>query len=249
MLPSILHIAEQYNLISDSRTYGEKESLFKCPFCKQDSLPENKKKFYLSLNTKDNVFKCWYCDESGGVLRFEALLSHKPYEVIRRKYFGERKENLHPAYKLTPDQLREIGWQSRKRDNFQGFLKNRDRVIEDWKEYERQELVKHYALFTLIAHFPIKNDRRDHYEWFVEVCQDSKVDQLSNKIVQQWNSPKKMEWAVEGNSIAEMAITISYETGDFEFDNLFLNVLFIQELLKYKEVKEQEHRGNPSISI
>lgn len=248
MLPSILHIADTFKLESDPKTYEKKESLFKCPFCEQDSLPANKNKYYLSLNTDDNVFKCWYCKKSGGVLQFEALLSNTPYENIREKYFGERKENLHPAYKLSPDQLKEIGWQDRKRHNFEDFQKQKDEVIKDWKLYEQEELMKHYALFTLIAHFPIENQRRDHYEWFIEICQQSKVDNLSKRIIHQWNAPKKEDWAIQGRNIARIAYSATFESGDFQFLNMFVNIIFVYECLKLAK-KEEEIKQNASISI
>lgn len=248
MLPSILNIADEFKLESDPKTYGKKESLFKCPFCLEDA--NKPKKYYLSLNTKDNVFKCWYCKESGGVLQFEAMLSNKPFEEIRKKYFGERKKNLHPAYTLTPDQLKQIGWQDKKRRNFKAFQEQKEEVIKDWKKYEREELTKHYALFTLIAHFPIQNERSKHYEWFKEVCQHSKVDNLAKAIVQQWNAPKKKEWAITGEKIAQIAYNIAYQTGDFEFLNLFLNVLFIHEMMKMQFSKPKRFRGNnTSISV
>ncbi|RKJ17308.1 hypothetical protein D7X33_46795, partial [Butyricicoccus sp. 1XD8-22] len=108
--------------------------------------------------------------------------------------------------------------------------------------------MKHYALFTLIAHFPIENKRRDYYEWFVEICQQSKVENLNKIIIQQWNTPnKKANWAVQGKEVARIAYTISYESGDFEFQNLFVTVLFAHGLMK--AMKKQEQRENTSISI
>lgn len=248
MLPSIMHVAERFHLESDPNTYGKKESRFKCPFCEQDSLPENQDKYYLSLNIEDNLFKCWFCDKSGGVLQFESLLSQKPYEEIREKYFGKRKRDLHPAYRLSPDQLKQIGWQSKKRDDFKGFSKQKEQVIEDWKEYKLEELARYYALFNLITHFPIKEKRKKHYEWFKKICQNSKVNNLSKKIIQQWNSPKKEDWANEGQEIARISYLIAYEYADFEFHNLFSNILFIQELRKIKKIKE-ENGGKTSVSI
>lgn len=248
MLPSILNIADEHQLESDAKTYGKKESYFKCPFCEQDSLPKNKDKYYLSLNTEDNVFKCWFCLESGGVLQFEALLTGRPYEDVRQKYFGERRKNTHPAYKLSPDQLRAIGWQDKKRHSFEAFQKSREDVLRDWKIYEQEELTKHYALFTLIAHFPIEKERRKHYEWFMEICQQSKVENLNNRIVQQWNSKKKEKWANQGKDIARIAYISTFESGDFEFQNIFVNILFVCELLKLK-CKQAEKGNAQTVSI
>lgn len=237
MLPSILNVAENYNLESDPKSYGKKESLFKCPFCKEDSNKE--KKFYLSLNTEKNVFKCWYCKESGGVLHFEALLSGLPFEEVREKYFGKRKKNLHPAYRLSPDQLRKIGWQQKKRDNFQFFVNKKDEVLKDWVLYVYEELTTYYALFTLIAYFPIKEQRKELYKWFVQLCSESKVDDLNQRIVRQWNSDNKKQWAEKGLYLARIAYKVAKKTGDFRFENLFVNVLFAKELMKINKLAKK----------
>ena len=240
MLPSILDIAQQYGLISDPKSYGKKESLFKCPFCKQDSLPENKNKYYLSLNTEINVFKCWYCKESGGVLQFESILSNRPYEEIREKYFGKRRDNIHPAYKLTPKQLEEIGWREKKRQNVRDFQENRDQVIKKWKEYEYEQLVKYYALFTLITHFPIQEHKARYFNWFLEISKESKVNNLAKKVMQQANSQNKTDWAIEGREVALLSYQIAHEYGDFNYLNMFTNVLMIYELKKYKNQSYKE---------
>lgn len=248
MLPSILEVAERFGLESDPKTYGKKESLFKCPFCREDA--NKPKKYYLSLNTEENVFKCWYCLESGGVLYFEALLSNQPYEEVRKKYLGERR-NVHPALKLSPSQLRKIGWLEVKRKNFEQFQKSKDQVIRDWKIYEYEELVKHYALFVLIANYPLESERKKHYQWFVGTCQRSVVDDLNKKIVQQWNqwnSSEKTQWAIEGEKIAKIALDTSIKSGDFNYLNLFLNVLFTIEILKLRKQQKEEKKISISAS-
>src|SRR5690625_702968 len=110
MLPSIGSVAEKYQVDVNPNTYGRKELMCRCPFC-------NSKKHHLSLNTEKNVFKCWRCKKSGGVIQFESLLSNEPFQEIREKYFGKKKKTLHPAYNLSPDQLREIGWYDKRREN------------------------------------------------------------------------------------------------------------------------------------
>jgi len=241
VLPSILNVAEDYSLQIDSKTYGKKETYCKCPFCNQDS---NSDKHYLSLNTSSNVFKCWYCKKGGGVLQFEALLSNKPYQEIREKYFGVKK-NTHPAYSLSPEQLKEIGWQSKKREDFESFKKSQDEVIRDWKIYEFEELMKHYALFSLIAKYPNEGKRVVYYSWFTELVKESKCDDLATRIIKQYKSEAKSRWAIRGEKLAEIAYDISIESGDFSFQNLFLNVLMSVEVKKI--IKET--RSQSSVSI
>ncbi|WP_280618032.1 hypothetical protein [Heyndrickxia oleronia] len=61
LLPSIINVARENNLIINERSLTKKEVLCKCPFCLMDA--SRPKKFYLSLNPKENIFKCWYwCD-------------------------------------------------------------------------------------------------------------------------------------------------------------------------------------------
>ena len=88
MLPEILRVAEEYGLTFNPRYHGKKETLCKCTFCEEDAKPGKGNKFYLSLNTQDQVYKCWYCGVSGGVLDFEAKLSGLPYNEVREKYFA-----------------------------------------------------------------------------------------------------------------------------------------------------------------
>lgn len=241
MLPSILNIAEDYSLQFDIKTHGKKETLCKCPFCHQDSKSD---KHYLSLNTKDNVFKCWYCKKSGGVLQFESLLSGEPYKEVRAKYFGAKK-NMHPAYSLSPDQLREIGWQNRKRQDFQSFKKKQDEVIRDWKIYEFEELMKHYALLALIAKYPNEGKRVVYYSWFTELVKKSKCENLATRVIKQYKSNNKKRWAIRGERLADIAYDISIESGDFSFQNLFLNVIMSIEVKKI--VKETRRLSSVSI--
>jgi len=67
MLPSISEVAIQHGLQMNDRTSKSVKDLrFKCPFCQADD--KRTDKYYLSLNTNDNVFPCWSCHEHGGVL-------------------------------------------------------------------------------------------------------------------------------------------------------------------------------------
>src|SRR5690625_2018645 len=161
MLPSIVKIAREYDIVINERTIEQKEIRVKCPFCGED-YPH---KFHLSLNIGKNVFKCWNCKENGGVLQFESLVSGKSYNEVRKKYFGSRKKKkaVHPAHRLSPEQLDAIGWRSVKREDFNSFNRSREEVLRDWERYKYEELVKYYAVFLLIAHFPDSNKKRSLY--------------------------------------------------------------------------------------
>lgn len=113
MLPSVLEIARQHGLQMNARcsSHSAKEVRFKCPFCEADVNKEGK--YYLSLNTADNLFKCWSCGEGGGVLKFIALLEGKSIEEVKAKLWGSERSprrNLHPAEKLTSQQLKAMGF-------------------------------------------------------------------------------------------------------------------------------------------
>lgn len=142
MLPSILEIAQQHGLQMNARCSSQnaKEIRFKCPFCEADA---NKKgKYYLSLNTSDNLFKCWACGESGGVLKFVAMLEDKSIEEVKRDLWGSRRSPrmLHPAEKLTPQQLRDMGFvgyslgKQKNRDP-EGYKRTLDWIWSEWQIY------------------------------------------------------------------------------------------------------------------
>lgn len=228
-LPSIINIAEKYKLEFDKKTYGRKETRTKCPFCHADS--NRPDKYYMSLNTKDNVFKCWYCEESGGVLKFEALISDKSHDEVRSKYFGERRKNVHPAYSLTPDQLRRIGWQDKKRDDFGQFVQSKEQVLKEWELFKYEELAKYHALFLLMANYH-KDKQKENYISFLEMVKSSEIDGLKEIIEDEYKNPSERNWAVSGREIAQLAHQLSVESGDIELTNIFINVIFAIELKK-----------------
>jgi len=152
MLPSVLEVARQHGLQMNAHcsSHREKEVRFKCPFCEADA--EKNGKYYLSLNTSKNLFKCWACGEAGGALKFIALLENKSVEEVKRDLWGSKRspqKPLHPAEKLRPDQLRAMG--------FVGFnwgkLKQGDQAY-----YQRtlnlvwQEWLAHVAILKKLAY-------------------------------------------------------------------------------------------------
>lgn len=154
ILPNVLEVASRNHLEADSKTLGKKEVRFKCPFCLADS--NRKGKYYLSLNQDKNVFKCWYCKESGGVLRFISLLEEKSeqdlIEEIRQKNGSSYKK--HPAERLTRHQLELIGypkidWVANRNFDYQLYKSYRERVWKDWKAYvARQKELAYKLLFV-----------------------------------------------------------------------------------------------------
>lgn len=231
MLPDILKIAEEYHLEIDERTRNQKEVLCKCVFCHSSS-----GKYHLSLNPEKKIFKCWKCKQSGGVLQFEALLSGKPFNEVREKYFGKRNcKSKHPAYELSPEQLKQIGWHSKKRDSFHSFVKKKEEVLRDWKAYQYEELVKYYAIFLLIANYPFKELQKKKYQWYLEEIKKSKVENIDKLIVSAYQEKQDTVWTRKGKKIARLAYKTCLETGDEKFINLFPNVLFAIELMKYQK--------------
>lgn len=157
MLPSVLETARQHGLQMNDRcsSRSAKELRLKCPFCEADANKEGE--YYLSLNTSDNVFKCWACGESGGVLKFIALLDHQSIEEVKRNLWGSKRSPqnpLHPAEKLRPEQLRAMGFVG---CNW-GKLKQGDQAYYQqtlnwvWKEWlARAAVLKKLAYIGLLA--------------------------------------------------------------------------------------------------
>ncbi|WP_067729852.1 hypothetical protein [Oceanobacillus damuensis] len=229
MLPSILDVAQLYDLQFNPRSFGKRETLCKCPFCKADSHPGKRKKYYLSLNTEDNVYKCWYCKESGGVIDFEVKLSGKAFSEVKQKYFKKRKKAVHLAYELDPYQLEIIGWKEYKRKSFKGFREKREEVLRDWKHFVRKELTLNYALFMCIAHLEGQpNRQRELLVWFIKICWDSPVPNMYERIQDEFLKPKSdsSEWAMEGTEIGRIAWKACIKTMDFELENLLIHVIY-----------------------
>ena len=152
LLPPILEVADKNGLKINERTRKRKEVACKCPYCYQD---QAKEKYYLSLNTDYNVFKCWRCKASGGVLKLMAYLEDcSEKELIQNiRKQGGYQYRKHPAEQLTSDQLRAIGYphvnwiESRKYDD-QLYKAFRAHVITKWRAYvEGKKMDAYRALF------------------------------------------------------------------------------------------------------
>lgn len=231
-LPSIINVAEDAGVELNPRTIGKKEVYAKCPFCLGDSTIKGKYK--LSLNQQYNVFKCWLCGEHGGVLEFESKLTGSTFDEVRAKYFGQKK-NYHPAEKLSPMQLKQIGWQSAKRSNPDSFKKKRDAVLHDWKAYEQSEMIKHFALLMVIAHLDDQEERQKELLTFLaQSCQRTGINFLFSRIFEEYvkDDSERSEWTKESIRIARVAWLTSRKSYDFDMVQVVMNVLFFNHLEK-----------------
>ena len=235
VLPNILNIAQEYGLKFQPKTYGKKESLCKCPFCKEDSQPGKEKKYYLSLNTNDQVYKCWYCKQSGGVLDFESKLSGKPFNEIKEKYFGRQRKSLHPAFRLNPYQLDQIGWKEFKRKSFKDFQQKREEVLMDWKEYVQKELTRNFACYICIANLKGQESRqRELLTWFIKKCWKSHVPNMFEIVQNEYlkQEHERSDWAEKGMEIGRIAWSTCIKIVDFDLEDLFVYIIFADYYLR-----------------
>lgn len=154
LLPNIIEVAERNGLIANPKTLKQKEVRYKCPFCNADANKSNK--FFLSINEEKNVFKCWYCKEAGGVLKFVSLLEGKSeqdlIEEIRLKSGSTYKK--HPAERLTKSQLKLIGylnvdWVKNREFDYQLYRSFREKVWTEWKNYTRERRQFAYQMLVV----------------------------------------------------------------------------------------------------
>lgn len=147
MLPNIVEVAYKYQLTVHTKSMKNEEVLCKCPFCLEDDKPGKKRRYYLSLNSKDQVFKCWFCGERGGVFRFIALLEGVPEEEVRSRY--RKRKVVHPAQRLTRRQLLLFSgfeklpdWEAMRKRDRSYYRRTLDHLWKQWNlflEAERRE--------------------------------------------------------------------------------------------------------------
>lgn len=202
MFPDILSVANEHNIVVNERTRNHKEVLCKCPFCFEDTKPAKKRRFYLSLNTQDQVFKCWFCGESGGVLRFISLLEGVSEEKVRARY--RKRKIAHRAERLTRHQLAFIGHNSK--TDF-AALKKRDRsywhrtmdwIWNDWQAFKESQLQRAYFYLLLGIRF-------HKYEQYIEeIRQIERVIEapLLEEVLNTYSSAKRPAWTERWHALA-----------------------------------------------
>lgn len=249
MLPKILDIAEKHGLIIDPRTYGKKETLAKCPFCHEDANKNGK--YYLSLNTHDQVYKCWFCKDKGGkggVLDFESKLTGIPYHEIRNKYFGKISKNIHPAERLSPSQLECIGWRPSPK-NKTAFKKQKDLVYKEWQRYENHLLSELFAEFIVIMFLENQSNRRKQLLLYLkERCEKTTIYSCYARLIEEYKkeSHYRLDWAIDGVKIARISWEICRQQHDFNLSKIILQIPFIHFL--YIKEKESQMKMNEKIA-
>lgn len=177
VLPNILDVAQKHSLQADPRTANQKEVRFKCPFCLADA--NRSKKYFLSLNERKNVYKCWACQASGGVLKLAAFLEGKREQDLieqLRKEKGFRYQK-HPAEKLTQSQLKYIGYEKvdwiKNRKHDPGLYRLfRDHVLRKWSAFVKAKQEAAYQQLyagLLTGNFQIAVERVKETEREIQV--------------------------------------------------------------------------------
>lgn len=147
ILPDIVEVAQSHHLDLASGSLNKREVLCKCPFCQEDQKPGKQRRYYLSLNPEKQTFKCWFCGEGGGVLRFVSLLTGTTEEQLLQQYRKRRLE--HPAEGLTHRQRLLLGqaygyvtdpdWNQMKKRDKAYYLRTLDRMWGDWQQFIEEQ--------------------------------------------------------------------------------------------------------------
>ncbi|QDX90917.1 hypothetical protein EEL30_00065 (plasmid) [Brevibacillus laterosporus] len=212
ILPSIVEIAQQNNLVFARRQYSKKELALKCPFCHADE--NNKDKHYLSINVSKNVFKCFFCGIKGGVLRFESLLTDTPEKEIHDKYrisSGHTKSNLHPVEQLTTHQLSQLGflnkpnWRNLKKRDYEYYLNTREWIWKEWVNYIHSKQYLAYQL--LIIGIAIGKYQK-------VIAQITKIENevqtpLVDRVLEIYSQEKRPKWTIQAEEFASEILNAS----------------------------------------
>lgn len=204
MLPEILDIAKKHNLTINQNTLNKKEVQCKCPFCGEDEMPGKQKRFYLSLNTDRQVFRCWFCGEKGGVFRFISLLEHKSENEILAEFRKNSGYRQHPAEKLTLSQLRLIGfdkkpnWGEMRKQNPVMYKNHLNWFWTEWNQFVNEERKLAYGtLFigTITGKYQQSVDRIKAREREIGAS-------LLNEALKVYSSKVRPKWAKDKERLA-----------------------------------------------
>ncbi|HET7658422.1 MAG TPA: hypothetical protein VFK37_09025, partial [Bacillales bacterium] len=203
MLPDILPVAERHQLVFQPQTYCKKETRAKCPFCGEDLKPGKKKKYYLSLNTESQVFKCWFCGVSGGVYRFISLLEGTPEFTVKEKYCKSSYQ-VHPAERLTKQQLhlidyyRRPDWYRIRQRDPQYYRRTRNLIWQEWKAFVANQ--QRFAFQLLVIGI-----RKGNYQKAIQGIQErEKAIQwpLLKKALRLYSCAERPAWTEQAKAIA-----------------------------------------------
>lgn len=203
MLPSVVEIAKEQGLIFNpsARSRWGVEVTCKCPFCEEDTKPGKQRRYYLSLNSKDQVFKCWFCKESGGVFRFISLLEGVPEEEVRKRY--RKRKILHPAEQLSRNQRRlaqewngiatDPDWRKMRERDSAYYVRTLEHLWVEWYAFLYQEYKDAY--YNLLMGIRFKR-----YSEYVEKIKKREAEieaPLLKPICEVYSMPLRPTWATE----------------------------------------------------
>ena len=204
------------------------------------------KKYYLSLNPKENIYKCWYCGQSGGVLQFESLLTGCSFKEIKQKYFGsKKKKSYHPADLLSPKQLEAIDWVKIKRNHYKEYKRSLQEVIADWKAYVRQQRILAFAKLLV-------GIEMNQYQLLTDNIQkqgaNAHIPHLLYDVTKMYLSGKWTDWAIEARMIAGIAYKTSKAEDNGLKNALFYVVLAYNEYMVKGSAKNKKMEMNKNVS-
>lgn len=206
MLPKIVEIASKHQLQLKKSSLKNIEVHAKCPFCLEDSKPNKRRKYYLSLNSEKDLFKCWFCKEGGGVLRFIALLEGVAENEVVSRF--RRRKIIHPAENLTMRQRRMLAhwtgslqpdWQAMKKRDREYYLRTLDMLLEDWNYFVDSEVF--WAYYQIAAGIEL-----GRYSEYVDKIKQREIvigAPLLNRALKVWSSPKRPSWAKSSDDLIQ----------------------------------------------
>ena len=118
---------------------------------------------------------------------------------------------------------------------------NRETVLRDWKSYEYEELVKHFAMFIVIAHIENQDERQNELlQYVMQSCRATQIHLLFNRLLAEYvkEEADRAEWAKEGIEIGRAAWKVAFSTYDFEMEKVVLNVVFLYHMMKMDKIQK-----------
>lgn len=212
ILPDILEVAGEHGIALGKPLRHRPEIRACCPFC-------NDSKYHLYLNTAKQVFHCYKCGETGGVVRFLALLTNTPESSVLEELKKKARENnpmpkrktrknFHPALKLNVFQLRLIGYECR--PNWKDFFSKQptlakqyaDAVWKKWQRFIEYEQIQALKMLLLSLH-------KGTYSIGVEHVRNRSKEigyDFLTPCLQEYSNGQPPMWVIEANLLAMLWI-------------------------------------------
>ena len=132
-------------------------------------------------------------------------------------------------------------------------------VLNDWQNYEYEELVKHFAMFIVVAHIENQEDRQNELlHYIMQSCHDTQIHLLFNRLLVEYvkDEDERAGWAIEGVEIGRAAWKVSLSTYDFEMNKVVLNVAFLSHMWRMDknqkrkiEIRKHNLKTNNKVSL